>query len=215
MKSIEINGEVRESVGKASTKKLREEGKVPCNMYGGDENIHFSCVAKELRHLVYTPNMYIVKINIGDKVYNAIMQDLQFHPVTDEILHIDFLQVFEDKEVTFQVPVKTTGFAKGVKDGGQLHVPRRYLGIKGLYTNFPDEITIEVDDIELGQSVKVGDLSYENIEFIDNKTLVVVAVRTTRIARGMEPAEEELEAEALEGEETPEEGEGAEDGDKS
>lgn len=196
MKSLEIKATVRTSLGKKATKNLRNEGNVPCVMYGGEENVHFSAPAGDFRHLIYTPHVYTVTLDIDGKIYNTILQDIQFHPVTDEILHIDFLQIFEDKKVSIEIPVSTHGFARGVKEGGKLQLAKRKLKVFALPKDLPDVFDISIDDIGLGDSIKIKDLNFENIELLDPKSNVVLSVRLTRIARGMAAGEDGAEPEA-------------------
>lgn len=207
MKSIEIKADPREHYGKKSSNSLRAEGKVPCVMYGGKENLHFYAHENAFRKLVYTPEVYLVNLIIGDKSYKAVMKDIQFHPVTDHLQHIDFLQVFEDKPVTINLPIKITGESIGVKAGGKLRIKRRSLRIKGLAADIPDHFTIDITNIQIGESIKVGDLSFDKLEIIDNKRAMVVAVAVSRIS--LQEEEELAAAEAEEGAEGAEGGEGA------
>jgi len=156
MKSITIKGSQRESVGKAATKALRNAGKVPCVLYGGEKPIHFSADEIAFKHLVYTPNVYTAMIELenGDK-FEAVMQDIQFNPVTDRINNIDFYQLFEDKEITMNIPVKLTGSAPGVIAGGILRFPNRKLKVRALPANLPDFITAGARSIDLGISTMV------------------------------------------------------------
>ncbi|GET21383.1 50S ribosomal protein L25/general stress protein Ctc [Prolixibacter denitrificans] len=183
MKTFEVKGTARTAVGKKETKKLRAEGKVPCVLYGGEEPIHFEAEAGEFRHVIYTPNVYLINIEIGGKKYQAIMQDIQFHPVTDEILHIDFLRITEDKPVKINIPVKLTGFAKGIQKGGRLKTNLRVLRVKGLAKNLPDTIDIDVTALGLGESIRVGDVQAEGLEILNNKSVPVASVVITRAAR--------------------------------
>lgn len=210
MKTIKITAESRKTTGKQSTKRLRKEKKVPCVLYGEGENIHFAAPAKSFRHLVYSADTQIVELDIEGKEYKAVMQDLQFHPVSDDILHIDFYQITEQKKVTVSIPVQLEGFAKGVTEGGILHLAKRKLKVYGLYTDFPDRLYINIEELGIGDSFKVRDLEFENLELLDNRNSVVVAVRRTRIATGQLPEPEEGEEEAEEGEEAAAEGEEAE-----
>lgn len=192
MKSFEVKVEKRAEVGKKDTKKLRKEGKVPCVLYGGEEVIHFSAEEGDLRNLIYTPNSYIVKLLFGDKTIDAVVQDMQFHPISDRVLHIDFVEVFEDKKAIIKVPVRLTGFSKGVKEGGKLRQDLRKLKIKALPKDLPDFLEVDITDIGIDESIIVRDLNFENLEILDAKTNVVVIVLSTRAAA---MAEEEEEAE--------------------
>ncbi len=182
MKSVVIKGKQREAVGKKDAKKLRSEGNVPCVLYGGDKPIHFYAPFNEFRKIVYTPSVYLLDVDIDGKVYKAIMQDIQWHPVEEQILHIDFLIVREDKPIKIEIPVQTNGLAKGIKQGGKLKSNLRKLKVKAFAKDLPDTIEINVEDLALGDSVKVEDLSFKNIEFLDNKSNVVVSVNITRAA---------------------------------
>ena len=183
MQTIEINGTVRADLGKKATKALRAEGKVPCVIYGGDENIHFTASEAEFRKIIYTPNVYIITINVDGKAYPTILQDSQFHPVKEQLLHADFLLVKEDKPVVIEVPVKLNGFAEGVRAGGKLQLEKRKLKVRALAKDLPDTLDINIDNIGLGKTVQVGELSFDNVELLNAKNAVVVAVRLTRAAR--------------------------------
>lgn len=182
MKTFDLKGEVRKDVGKKSTKALRGKELVPCVLYGGEENIHFSVEEKALRNLIYTPNVYLINLNIGGKVIQAIMQDLQFHPVTDKVEHIDFLQIQEDKQVKIAIPVKLKGLAEGVKQGGKLMLKMRTLRVRGLSKDLPDTLDIDVTNLSLGKTIKVSDCSFDNLDLLDNTNSVVATVRLTRSA---------------------------------
>ncbi|WP_299579915.1 50S ribosomal protein L25/general stress protein Ctc [uncultured Sunxiuqinia sp.] len=183
MKSIEIKGQVREGLGKKESKKLRNEGKVPCVLYGGEAPIHFVADAGDFRPLIYTPNVYLIDVEIDGTVYKAIMQDVQFHPVNDQILHVDFLRTSEDKPVKIEVPIKVEGYAKGMRSGGKLKTNLRRLRVKALPKDLPDTITIDITNLGLGDSFKVGQLDVENIEFLNSKSVPVVSIIITRAAR--------------------------------
>ncbi len=189
MQKIELKGSKREVIGKKPAKELRKEGKVPGVLYGGNEVVHFAIEEKQLKSLVYTPNVYIVKLDIEGTQVEAIMQDIQFHPVSDSILHIDFLQIFEEKPVVIEVPVKLKGFAEGVKAGGRLSLEQRKLRVKGLPANLPDTLEIEISHLKLGQTVQVGALAFDNLEILNAKNSVVAAVKLTRAARAAQQAD--------------------------
>jgi len=190
MKSIELKGTVRKAVGKKDAKKARKASQVPCVIYGGKENVHFTTDEKELQKIIYTPDVYIVKFDIDGTIHQVIMQDLQFHAVSDRILHMDFLQVHDDKPITVKIPVQLEGFSKGVKAGGKLSLMNRALKVKGLAKHLPEILKVNVEELELGKSIKVGELHFENIELLDSKNSVVAAVKLTRAAKGMGPEEE-------------------------
>jgi len=183
MKSIEIKGFKRETLGKKATKQLRKDGNVPCVLYGGEEIVHFYAPVNDFRHLFYTPNVYLVNIDVDGKKYPTILKDAQFHPVSDAPLHVDFLQIHDDKPVVIDIPVQTEGFAKGVQAGGILRLEKRKLTVKGLPKHLPDELIINVADLDLGKTRKVGDLKFDNLELLNAQNAVVVAVRLTRAAR--------------------------------
>jgi len=197
MKTLLLKGQKRNSLGKKEAKQLRSQELVPAVLYGTTEPIHFSVPFSEMRQLIYTPGVFLVDLEIEGTVYPAIMQDVQWHAVEEQILHIDFLKIDEDKKVKIDVPVKIVGLAKGIKAGGKLKTNLRRLKVKALAKDLPDTIEINVTKLGIGQSIKVGDLSLKNIEILDKKTNVVVAVTITRAAKGAVGAvvEEEEEAE--------------------
>ena len=200
MKSITINGSKRESVGKKATQALRNAGQVPCVLYGGDKPVHFSAPELAFSKLVYTPNAHTVVINLDNgEVLNAVLQDIQFHPVTDRILHVDFYQLFEDKEIALNIPVNLVGNSKGVKNGGVLRRNNRKLRIKALPANLPDFIEIDITPLKIGDKVAVGDLPTGDYTFLQTDTTVVCRVSTSRVAVEDEEEEEEEGAEAAEG----------------
>ena len=196
MKSIQITAKKRTELGKKATRAIRKEDHIPCVIYGQDqENVHFHAHKNEFKNLVYTPNSYIVDLNIDGKKCNSIMQSIDFHPVTDEILHIDFYRVDTSKAFKIAVPVKTEGFAIGIQSGGVLTVSRRKLLIRATAENMPDELIIDVTGLNIGDSIKVNELNekHKDLEFLDLQSNVV-SVDVTRLAKAMD--EEELEAEA-------------------
>ena len=210
MKTFDLKGTVRKDLGKKATKQVRKEDLIPCVLYGGESPVHFTAPINDFRHLLYTPHVFLVNLNIDEKPCQAVMQDVQFHPVSDAVLHIDFLLVTDESPVSIRIPVLTNGFALGVQDGGKLKVEMRRLKVKALPRYLPDSLDIDVTDIELGQSVKVRELDFENMELLDPRNSVVVSVKLTRVAKGMAAAYEE-EEEEIEGEEGEESGEEASD----
>jgi len=188
MKTIEIKALSREHFGKKSTNSLRAEGNVPCVMYREKDNLHFYAHENAFRGLVYTPEVYLANIEVDGKTYKAVMKEIQFHPVSDRLQHIDFMQVSEDKPVTINIPLKITGESSGVKAGGKLRVKRRGLKVKGLTKHIPDHLTIDITGLGIGQSIKIGDLNYENLEIIDNKRAMIVAVELSRLSLKEEEA---------------------------
>ncbi|WP_179339319.1 50S ribosomal protein L25/general stress protein Ctc [Winogradskyella ludwigii] len=197
MKSITINGSQRESVGKKATKTLRNAGQVPCVIYGGDKPLHFSSPELAFSKLVYTASAHTVVIALDNGVeYNAIMQDIQFHPVTDKIIHIDFYQIFEDKEITMEIPVHTTGSSKGVMNGGNLRMPFRKLRVKATPSNLPDFVEIDITPLKIGSKLYITELENENYKFVHPDNTVVCQVRRSRLAVVDADDEDEEEVEA-------------------
>ncbi|MDB0600843.1 50S ribosomal protein L25/general stress protein Ctc [Tenacibaculum maritimum] len=182
MKSITINGSQRESVGKKATKALRNAGKVPCVLYGGDKPVHFSAEEIAFKNLVYTPNVYTTSIEIGGTTYAAILQDIQFHPVTDKILHVDFYQLFENKEVTMNIPVRLVGVSKGVMIGGALRHNLRKLKVKALPSSLPDFIEADITELQIGNKLYVTELKNDNYTLLHPDNTVVAQVRMSRNA---------------------------------
>ena len=198
MKSITINGSKRESVGKKSTKALRNAGQVPCVLYGGEQPLHFSAEELSFKHLVYTPDVHTVEIKLeGGETVNAVLQDIQFHPVTDAILHIDFYQIFEDKEISMEIPVHTTGVARGVKNGGVLRFNLRRMRVKGLPGNLPDFIEADITSLKIGNKLYVTALKSDDYKIMHPDNTVVCQVRTSRNVIA-DPEDEEEGAEAPE-----------------
>ncbi|MGV6828318.1 MAG: 50S ribosomal protein L25/general stress protein Ctc [Flavobacteriales bacterium] len=194
MKSITINGSQRESVGKVATKALRNAGMVPCVVYGGDAPIHFSAPELAFNKLVYTPDVHTVVITLEDgKKINAIMQDIQFHPVTDRILHMDFYQIFDDKEVSMEIPVRVIGNSPGVRNGGVLRIVNRKLRVKALPQNLPDFLNADISKLKIGNKFTVGELASETYTIQHPDRTVICQVRTSRTAVVDEEVEEEEE----------------------
>jgi len=199
MKSITINGSKRESVGKKATKALRNAGQVPCVLYGGDQPVHFSAAELAFSKLVYTPNAHTVVIALGDTSYNAVLQDIQFHPVTENILHIDFYQLFDDKEIAMDIPVVLTGNSVGVRAGGVLRRNRRKLRIKALPTNLPDNIVVDISKLKIGNKVYVSELENDGFKFLHTDNTVVCQIKQSRVSVDIEDEEDEEGAEGAEG----------------
>ena len=194
MKSITINGSQRESVGKKATKALRNAGQVPCVLYGGDKAVHFSANELAFSKLVYTPNAHTVVIALDNgETFDAVLQDIQFHPVTDRILHIDFYQLFENKEIALDIPVNLIGNSRGVKNGGVLRRNNRKLRVKALPVNLPDFIEIDITPLKIGDKVAIGELPSENFTFLHSDNTVVCQIKTARAAIVDEVEEEEGE----------------------
>jgi large subunit ribosomal protein L25 len=184
MKTFELKGAVRTDLGKKASKAERVADTVPCVLYGGAENVHFTATASDLRKLIYSPEVFVVDLIVDGKACKAIMKALQFQPVTDKVLHIDFLEVSDKKPVVVEIPVKLEGLAEGVKAGGKLALEMRKLKVKGLYTQIPENIVIDVTPLGLGKSVQVGAVAVENMEILNAKNAVVCQVKLTRAARG-------------------------------
>jgi len=182
MKSLVIKGQLRKTLGKKDAKKLRAQELVPSVMYGSDEIIHFAVPFSELRQLIYTPSSFLIEIDLDGKTYKAIMQDVQWHPVEEQVLHVDFLRIREGHPVKMDIPINIIGLAKGIKAGGKLKTNMRKLKVKAFTEHFPDTIDIDVTNLGLGQSIKVDDLKLENVELLDSKSNVVVTVSMTRAA---------------------------------
>ena len=191
MKSIEIKGSLREAVGKTNAREIRKQEEVPCVLYGKGENVHFKLTEKSFKELVFTPTAYLINLDIEGKKYNAVMRDLQFHPVSDKIIHADFFQIEEKSPVWMQVPIILEGVSPGVLKGGKLIQKMRKLKVKGIPSVLPDEIKINISILEIGKSIKVGDLSLKDLELLDPKNTVVVRVMS---ARGALAGEETVEA---------------------
>ncbi|MGN0036701.1 MAG: 50S ribosomal protein L25/general stress protein Ctc [Bacteroidaceae bacterium] len=196
MKSFALNGTSRSIAERSSDQKralkaMRKNNEVPCVLYGvekGEDGLpkatHFSVTYDSLRNLVYTPHIYVIDLNIDGKVVNAILKDIQFHPVKDTILHVDFYQIDEAKPIVMEVPVQLEGLAEGVKAGGKLTLQMRKLKVRALYNVIPEKLVINVSNLGLGKTIKVGELSFEGLELITAKEAVVCAVKLTRAARG-------------------------------
>lgn len=192
MKSITIKGSERESVGKVATKAIRNAGAVPCVLYGGGQPVHFSAEEKAFKSLVYTPNAHTVVIDLGAKKYNAVLQDLQVHPVSDKILHIDFFELKDDKEITMEVPVKVVGVSPGVLLGGVLRLNQRRLKVKALPKNLPDFVEANISELEMGNKLYVTKLTTDNFKLLHPDNTVVAQVKISRAA--MKAAQEAAKA---------------------
>jgi large subunit ribosomal protein L25 len=189
MKTFEIKGSLRSTTGKKDSKNLRKQELVPCVLYGGSENIHFYLPFNEFRHIVYTPEVFLINLDIDGKPYQAVMQDAQWHPVEEKMLHADFLQVDENKPIKVSLPVTIKGTAKGIKAGGKLKVNLRKLKVKGIAAKLPHTVEVEVTNLGLGQSIKVGELKTDGLQLLNNKSDVIATVTVTRAARAAMSAE--------------------------
>jgi len=206
MNTVEVKGALRAGLGKPESKKLRREEKVPCVLYGIDEPVHFSTNIRSFKKLVYSPDAALVKINIDGNASDAVLQDVQYHPVSGDIIHADFLKISMDKEVTMDIPVTTSGSSPGVVGGGRLVINARTIKIKALPANLPDTVNVDISTLEINDNVTVGDLKLgEGVSSIDAAFAIVVAVKKTRVSRSAGDAEEAVEGEAEEGEEATEE----------
>src|SRR5690606_33776610 len=198
MKSISIKGQERESVGKVATKAARNAGLVPCVIYGGDQPVHFSAEEKAFKGLVYTPNAHTVVVELeGGKKVDCILQDIQFHPVSDKILHIDFFQLDDNKEIVMEVPVKVTGKSPGVMAGGVLRLNQRRLKVKALPKNLPDFVEANITPLEMGNKLYVTKIATDNFKLMHPDNTVVCQVRISRAA--MKAAQEAAKAEKAAG----------------
>ncbi len=202
MKRVSLSGSLRENVGKKDAKGLRKQGKVPCVLYGGKDQLHVAIEEKDLKKLVYTPDVYQIDLDVNGDKRSVIVQEMQFHPITDEILHADFLQLFDDKLVNVKLPVRISGNSPGILAGGKMSQNFRRLTVRGLPNAMPEDITIDISGLNIGDSVRVRDIELDGLTLMDAAPAVVVAVKMARGANTS--AEEEEEAEATEGaEETP------------
>ncbi|MCI6372893.1 MAG: 50S ribosomal protein L25/general stress protein Ctc [Paraprevotella sp.] len=189
MKSINVKGTARTATGKKATRDLRKNGGVPCNLYGENKNengesiaMSFATTQEELRKLVYSPDIYSVNLTIDGKECKAVMKELQFHPVTDQLLHVDFYEITEEKPIVMEVPIQMTGLAEGVKAGGKLAASVRKLKVRAPYTAIPEKLIIDVTNLALGKTIKVGELSFEGLELVTSPSVVVCQVKMTRSA---------------------------------
>ncbi|MCI2087890.1 MAG: 50S ribosomal protein L25/general stress protein Ctc [Prevotella sp.] len=188
MKEITISGQKRTDLGKKASKELRKQGLVPCNIYGeAKENgqpvaMAFASPMSELRKIVYTPHIYVINITIDGQKHTAILKELQFQPVSDALLHVDFLEVNDQKPITIGIPVELKGLAPGVRDGGRMNLSIRKINVTAPYQNIPERLIVDVTKLELGKSIKVGQLHYDNIELATGKSVVVCSVKMTRQA---------------------------------
>ncbi|MBO4603400.1 MAG: 50S ribosomal protein L25/general stress protein Ctc [Salinivirgaceae bacterium] len=191
MKTIEIKGSVRSELGKKATRELRKNGQVPCVVYGGESVTHFTAPVEAFRGLIYTPNIYIVDLVIDGKACKAILKDIQYNCVSDAIEHIDFLEVNDKKPVSIAIPVKLNGLAEGVRQGGKLVLKLRKIRVKGLIAKLPDILDIDVTNLGLGKAIKIQDLSFDGLELLEAKNVVVATVKMTRAAVSAAAATEE------------------------
>ena len=200
MREIALNGQKRTDIGKKASKLLRKEGLIPCNLYGekrGEnglpEALAFAIPMAELRKAVYTPYVYVLNITIDGTLHVAVIKELQFHPTTDALLHADFYEVTETKPITVGIPVKLNGLAQGVRDGGRINLSIRKINVTAPYKNIPETLDIDVTDLQLGKSIKVGQLQFEGLDIATSPEVVVCSVKATRASRSAASAEEAAE----------------------
>lgn len=198
MKEIEVKGQKRTGLGKKAAKAMRKEGLIPCNLYGEATNADgapqaasIACPMSELRKIVYTPHIYVIKLVIDGEEHTAILKELQFHPVTDALLHVDFYEVNDQKPITIGIPVKLNGLAQGVRDGGRMNLSIRKINVTAKYQDIPEHLDIDVTDMKIGKSIKVGDLHYEGLEMATSKNVVVCSIKATRKSIAASNAEAE------------------------
>ena len=197
MKSVSLNGIARVNLGKKFSKDLRKNGNIPCVIYSkGKEALHITVKNNELQKIIYNPSVFVLNIKVDDKEYNTIIRDAQFHPISDNILHVDFLQLSENELVSLNIPVELTGNSIGVRNGGQLNLVMRKLLIKSLPKNLPDTIEIDITKLRIGQSIRIEDIKNENYDFVQPESAVIVSVKTARnVVEEEEETEEAGEAE--------------------
>ncbi len=199
MKSVALSGNNRAEKGSSKSNILRKEEKVPCVIYGGKENIHFSVNEILFGKIVHSPEVYFIDLDIDGKKFKAIIKAVQYHPVTDRPIHVDFLEVSENKALTVSIPVKLNGSSRGVLNGGKLRMVTRKLKISGLPNAIPEAIEIDITNLKIGQSIKVGEINVDGLAFLDASNAVVVAVKRSRVAAGAEEEDEEGEEASAEG----------------
>lgn len=211
MKEINVSGQKREDLGKKASKHLRKEGFVPCNLYGEQKEdgkpvaLAFAAPMSELRKIVYTPHIYVINLNIDGEHHTAILKELQFHPVTDALLHVDFYAVNDQKPITIGIPVKLVGLAQGVRDGGRMNLSVRKINVTAPYQQIPEHLDIDVTKLKIGKSIKVGQLNFDGLTMATSKDVVVCSIKMTRSATASSDTSDEAEEEG--GEEPAAEGE--------
>ena len=188
MKSVSISGSPRANVGKTDATALRNAKRVPCVLYGGKEQVHFSVLEADFKDLIYTPKVNTVDLDVEGKKFKAILQDAQFHAVKDHLLHVDFLEIIAGKPVTMNIPVLTTGTSPGVRNGGKLTKKLKTLRVKGLVEKMPDSIDIAIDKLEIGQGIRVADIKIDGLTFLNAENITVVSVQVTRATAAVEAA---------------------------
>ncbi len=199
MKTVSMSGSLRENVGKKDAKKARREGLVPCVLYGGEEQILFVAEEKAFKEVVYSHEVCLLNLEINGKTYKALLQDIQFHPVREQILHADFLEIFDDKPIKMAIPVKLSGTSPGVLQGGKLDLKLRKLLVRALPANLPDFIEVSIAKLKVADAIKVEQLSGTNLEFLDTPKSVIVQVKTARNVIAVSADDEEEGAEEASG----------------
>tara|TARA_B100000963_G_scaffold75864_1_gene64001 strand:- start:4888 stop:5523 length:636 start_codon:yes stop_codon:yes gene_type:complete len=202
MKTFALSASIRET-NKIANRALRNQGKVPCVLYGGEKQVYFSATENDLNKLVNTPDVYLLNIDINGESFQAILQDIQFHPLTDRIIHVDFLQVFDEKEVTVNIPINFIGTPIGVRNGGNLLVRKRAIRTRAIPANLPDAIDINIEELKIGNFLYIGDIRDERYTFLAGDKSVIVGVKTSRGAIEDEEEEEGTEESAAEGGDAP------------
>ena len=189
MKEINVTGQKRTDLGKKASKSLRKEGFIPCNLYGekkgengAPEALSFAVPFAELRKVIYTPHVYVINLIIDGESHTAILKELQFDPVTDAVMHIDFLEVNDQKPITIGIPVRLVGLAQGVRDGGRMNLSMRKLNVTAPYQQIPEHLDVDVTALKIGKSIKVGELSFEGLELATGKDVIVCSIKMTRAA---------------------------------
>lgn len=180
MKTLNLTGTQRKSIGRTNANSIRREGKVPCVLYGGKDIVHFEASEKDFKPLVFTPDVHMIKLDVGGKQTDAILQDIQYHPVTDRIMHVDFLEVLGDKPVVMDIPVKLQGTSVGVKEGGKLLKKLTRIRVKAPISKIPGTIDLNIEPLKIGDYIRIKDLKYEGVTFLHEQNVTVVAVKVTR-----------------------------------
>ena len=202
MKTIELKGTIRKDTGKKYSRQLRKEEKVPCVMYGGKENIHFSMPELSFKDIVYTPHVYLLKFEIEGNNHDAVIREIQFHPVTDKIIHADFKEYYPDQPVIINLPVKIVGESVGLKAGGKLRLRRRILKARGLAKYFPERLELDITDLDIGNTIRIEDIKIEGLEFLEYPGAMIISVVSARvISKAMLTAIEDIEAKEAEAKE--------------
>ena len=200
MKTVSLSGSPRVSVGKKGATSLRKEGRIPSVVYGGKDQVHFSISENDAKKLVFTPNVYLIELDIDGKKSKVILQETQIHPVTDRVIHLDFLEISDDVPFKLSLPVRLEGFSRGVRNGGKLNQNFRKLRVFGLAKDMPDAVSIDITPVKIGDKVRVTDLSVSGLNFLDPKNAVVVGVQTARVIIEEEEESEEEGSETAEAE---------------